>query len=278
MGRNCHPSQWRFLVIGCGSIGKRHIENLGRLGVRDIIAFDPRADRADEAAAAYGVKPFAALPAAWERRPDVCLITAPTALHLALAAATHNRFVIRVRGAEPTAAVTAFRVLRELERHGVPNAFGQQRFGARLNNHVVGAAMLRGDWRGAVDAMMSFGAGGDDSVRSAASRYEAGDPRGAIAELPSGASIERLVLRSLEKGGSHERAIRSLHERDIAFYISAAQSAAFNAYLYFRVGYWIAKRVVRVLYRLRLGFGDTLVLSGLPEPLALAEARLLGAG
>lgn len=85
MGRNCHPSQWRFLVIGCGSIGKRHIENLRRLGIRDIIAFDPRAERAEEVAAAYGVEPFAALPAAWERRPDVCLITAPTALHLALA-------------------------------------------------------------------------------------------------------------------------------------------------------------------------------------------------
>ena len=32
---------------------------------------------------------------------------------------------------------------------------------------------------------------------------------------------------------------------------------AFNAYLYFRVGYWIAKSVVRTLYRLRLGYTDT---------------------
>lgn len=146
-----------------------------------------------------------------------------------------NRFVIRVRGAEPTAAVTAYRVLRELERHGVPNAFGAQRFGARMNNHLVGAAILRGDWRGAVEAMMSAGgAAGDDPIRTAIVKYEAGDLGGAIAELPTGASVERLALRTLEKGDSHERAIRSINERDIAFFISAVQSAAFNAYLMWR--------------------------------------------
>lgn len=32
---------------------------------------------------------------------------------------------------------------------------------------------------------------------------------------------------------------------------------AFNAYLYFGIGYWIAKRLVHLLYRLRLGYMDT---------------------
>jgi glycerol-3-phosphate O-acyltransferase len=31
---------------------------------------------------------------------------------------------------------------------------------------------------------------------------------------------------------------------------------AFNAYFYFRVGYWLSKRVARLLYRVRLGFSD----------------------
>jgi glycerol-3-phosphate O-acyltransferase len=31
---------------------------------------------------------------------------------------------------------------------------------------------------------------------------------------------------------------------------------AFNAYFYFRVGYWISRRVARLLYRVRLGFSD----------------------
>jgi glycerol-3-phosphate O-acyltransferase len=31
---------------------------------------------------------------------------------------------------------------------------------------------------------------------------------------------------------------------------------AFNAYVYFRVGYWIAERFARLLYRVRVGFAD----------------------
>ena len=36
---------------------------------------------------------------------------------------------------------------------------------------------------------------------------------------------------------------------------------AFNAYLYFRVGYWLAKRVARALYRVRLGYADEAALA-----------------
>src|SRR3990172_6381349 len=31
---------------------------------------------------------------------------------------------------------------------------------------------------------------------------------------------------------------------------------AFNAYIYFRVGYWLAGRFARLLYRVRVGFAD----------------------
>lgn len=85
MRSNFAPTKRRFLVIGCGSIGKRHIDNLRHLGANDIIAFDTQATRAAEVAAAHGVETVASLEAAWEQRPDVCLITAPTSLHLALA-------------------------------------------------------------------------------------------------------------------------------------------------------------------------------------------------
>ncbi|MFL6194614.1 MAG: 1-acyl-sn-glycerol-3-phosphate acyltransferase [Thermoanaerobaculia bacterium] len=38
---------------------------------------------------------------------------------------------------------------------------------------------------------------------------------------------------------------------------------AFNAYFYFRIGYWISKRVARFLYRVRLGFSDEAGLAAL---------------
>jgi glycerol-3-phosphate O-acyltransferase len=37
---------------------------------------------------------------------------------------------------------------------------------------------------------------------------------------------------------------------------------AFNAYFYFRIGYWLSKRVARLLYRVRLGFSDEEGLAG----------------
>ncbi len=40
---------------------------------------------------------------------------------------------------------------------------------------------------------------------------------------------------------------------------------AFNAYFYFRIGYWLSKRVARTLYRVRLGFSDEAGLAAL-EP------------
>lgn len=40
---------------------------------------------------------------------------------------------------------------------------------------------------------------------------------------------------------------------------------AFNAYLYFRVGYWLARRVARLLYRVRLGYSDEAGLAAIPR-------------
>jgi glycerol-3-phosphate O-acyltransferase len=40
---------------------------------------------------------------------------------------------------------------------------------------------------------------------------------------------------------------------------------AFNAYLYFRIGYWIGRKVAQGLYRVRLGFVDTEALKRVPE-------------
>lgn len=58
-----------------------------------------------------------------------------------------NRFSIRIRGVTMTDAPRALRVLRELERRGLPNYFGAQRFGAKNDNHEVGRLVLLGQSR-----------------------------------------------------------------------------------------------------------------------------------
>ena len=77
----------RFLVIGCGSIGKRHIGNLLLLGERDITAYDSREDRRTEVASTFGVRVFADLEDGLLAGPEVVFVCTPTSLHVAHAAA-----------------------------------------------------------------------------------------------------------------------------------------------------------------------------------------------
>ena len=58
---------------------------------------------------------------------------------------TGNRFVIRVRDVTRNAIPAAEAILTTLTRHGVPNFFGEQRFGTRGNTDKLGEALIRGD-------------------------------------------------------------------------------------------------------------------------------------
>jgi predicted dehydrogenase len=75
----------RFLVIGCGSIGKRHIGNLIACRAGEIKAFDLRDDRQAEVKSRFGIPVLGKLDEAWESGADVALITVPTRLHIPLA-------------------------------------------------------------------------------------------------------------------------------------------------------------------------------------------------
>lgn len=80
-----------FLVIGCGSIGKRHIKNLCALGVSDILAFDLRADRREEVTSTLGVCAVENLEAGWERGCHVVIVAAPTTFHVPFALQSASR-------------------------------------------------------------------------------------------------------------------------------------------------------------------------------------------
>jgi predicted dehydrogenase len=82
----------RCLVLGCGSIGLRHIQNLLALRVKEVFAFDVSAERSQAARAELGIDIAENLEAAWARRPQVVLIATSTQTHipLALQAATRG--------------------------------------------------------------------------------------------------------------------------------------------------------------------------------------------
>lgn len=70
----------RFVVLGCGSIGKRHIRNLIHLGVTEIVAVDPTESRRAEAAE-LGIKVAASFEEALASRPTACVIASPNKYH-----------------------------------------------------------------------------------------------------------------------------------------------------------------------------------------------------
>ncbi|MFQ5427630.1 MAG: Gfo/Idh/MocA family protein [Thermodesulfobacteriota bacterium] len=74
----------RFLVAGCGSIGRRHLSNLEALGIRDFVLLERDEARLAEAAEGLQQRPILAvdLGRALEARPYAAIICLPTSLHL----------------------------------------------------------------------------------------------------------------------------------------------------------------------------------------------------
>ena len=75
----------RIAVIGCGSIGKKHLANLVQLGYQNILAYDPIEACRKAVAAEFGVLVYAEACEVWARRPEVTLVTTPSHLHVSCA-------------------------------------------------------------------------------------------------------------------------------------------------------------------------------------------------
>lgn len=60
----------KFLVMGCGSIGRRHIRNLSALSAGDIIAYDVSQERLADVAREYNINTYDSLGDALAQKPD----------------------------------------------------------------------------------------------------------------------------------------------------------------------------------------------------------------
>lgn len=74
----------RFLIVGAGSIGQRHLRNLRLLG-HEVLVFDRDRSRLDEVASSHGVEPLVSIEEAGERKVDGVLVCTPPASHLPMA-------------------------------------------------------------------------------------------------------------------------------------------------------------------------------------------------
>lgn len=141
-----------------------------------------------------------------------------------------NRFRIRVRGVVPDALSRAEAILAVLARRGVPNRFGEQRYGVQGNSHLIGRAMLAGDWRAAVDLVIGYPEKvSAEAWRSAIEAYQRGELEASLQLFPGHCRTERdIIQRLVKRPDDFEGAFRAVNPRLKKLYLSACQSALFD--------------------------------------------------
>ena len=148
-----------------------------------------------------------------------------------------NRFIIRVRGVERSALPLAEAVLDELRRRGVPNYYGEQRFGGRANTHRLGLALLRGDGAGFVREYLGCPQSDErPEVQAARAAVDAGDFAAALAAWPRALREEYALLSALvRRGGDLGQVVSLLDKKLRRLFATAYQSHLFNQLLAGRI-------------------------------------------
>lgn len=72
----------KILIVGLGSMGKRRIRNLQKLGYSDILGYDTQKIRRDESSNKYKIKTFENIDDALRHDPKAMIISTPPNLHL----------------------------------------------------------------------------------------------------------------------------------------------------------------------------------------------------
>lgn len=141
-----------------------------------------------------------------------------------------NRFAVKIREVTPTDVVKLKPVIDVLQKRGMPNYFGEQRFGYRGNNHLLGAALIRGDDEGVLRLLLGSPDAEKDDAQSMGARkaYERNDLEQAMKLLPRRSGMERRVLARLIKTGAPGAAVRVVDEKLRRLWVSALQSELFN--------------------------------------------------
>jgi tRNA pseudouridine13 synthase len=145
-----------------------------------------------------------------------------------------NRFAIKIREVNPTDVVKLKPVLELIEKHGLPNFFGEQRFGRRQTNDQLGAALIRSD-NEAVLRLLLGGADSNQRTAEARAAFDLRDNAAAMQLWPRTGGMERRVLARLMKTHRPAAAVHAIDEKVRRLWISALQSRIFNDVLARRI-------------------------------------------
>ncbi|HEX4125545.1 MAG TPA: tRNA pseudouridine(13) synthase TruD [Tepidisphaeraceae bacterium] len=149
-----------------------------------------------------------------------------------------NRFAIKIREVEPTDVLKVQPILARLTERGMPNYFGEQRFGRRGDNDQLGAAFVRGDDAELIRLFLGNPMPRIDDSNSHMARksFESGDRESAMKHWPRRCGLERRVLARFIKTDRAAAAVRLIDDRLRRLWVSALQSRVFNAVVSERIG------------------------------------------
>lgn len=141
-----------------------------------------------------------------------------------------NRFSIKIREVDPAKVVTLKPIVEKLQTVGMPNYFGQQRFGARGDNAALGLAVIRRDHEMLLSHLLGRPNEAVDRAEMFAARsaFEAGDIQRAYQKWPKFGGVERRVLARLVRTNSPKAAVAVIETRLKKFWVAALQSRLFN--------------------------------------------------
>lgn len=143
-----------------------------------------------------------------------------------------NRFTITIRETHVDAPSRAETILLQLEKRGVPNFFGEQRYGVLGNSAQLGLLLVQKDFAKFCQEYI-----GDPELihnqdwKKAAEYYQSGEIRASLDSLPKRMRDEQRLLRTLLDGKSHQTAVSILPRNLLRLFLSAAQSSFFDQLL-----------------------------------------------
>lgn len=143
-----------------------------------------------------------------------------------------NRFSIRLRDTLPDAEQHADAILKQLSTLGVPNRFGEQRYGILGNSADLGLLLLQKNYQDFCrellgDPLLIR----DSNWQAAASAYRQGDLELCLQLLPKRMRDEQRLVKMLHAGAPYRKAVLALPRKLLRLYLSACQSRMFDRLL-----------------------------------------------
>ncbi|MEM1671796.1 MAG: tRNA pseudouridine(13) synthase TruD [Archaeoglobaceae archaeon] len=146
-----------------------------------------------------------------------------------------NLFKIRVVGTKNGEIFEETK--NELAEKGIPNFFGEQRFGTRGITHEVGKLILQKNYSEAFWTFVGKPSEreGEELRKIRSELWVSRDPLYGLKELPRHLIYERTLLQKLREGKTEEKALLSLPKTLKMMFVHAYQSYIFNRLLSQRI-------------------------------------------